>query len=112
MKTETKAMKPKHTPVPWEVDPDCTERVQAVHPDVNDVDGIAECFGPNCLDNAVFIVRAVNVHDDLLAAAKELVRLMDEVDPNTALGDEADRVFPHYEFNDLRAAIAKAEGRL
>lgn len=45
----------------------------------------------------------------LLKAAKELLALMDEVPIDPALGDETDRVFPRYEFDDLRSAIARAE---
>jgi hypothetical protein len=42
---------------------------------------------------------------ELIAACEELIGLMDsvEIDPN--LGDESDRVFPHYEFDRLRAAL-------
>jgi hypothetical protein len=47
----------------------------------------------------------------LLEEAKKLLALMDTAAIDSRLGDETDRVFPHYEFNGLRAAIAKAEGR-
>lgn len=50
----------------------------------------------------------------LLAAAKELIRLMDNVLPDPMPGlsyEQNDRCYARYEFNDLRDAIAKAEGR-
>ena len=45
---------------------------------------------------------------DLLQAARALVALIDSVPIDPRLGGETDRVFPHYEFDELRAAIAKA----
>lgn len=48
--------------------------------------------------------------EELLSAAQKLVALMDEVEIDPKLGDESDRVFPHYEFDEIRAAIAKAKG--
>lgn len=112
-----------HTPGPWRVERQrrrhwailCEssllddERHTEIIAEINDPVGYMTAEENSA--NADFIVRAVNAHDDLLAAAKRLVLLMDEVDPNSDLGDEADRVFPHYEFNELRAAISKAEGQ-
>lgn len=45
---------------------------------------------------------------DLLDQARKLLALMDMVAIDSRLGDETDRVFPHYEFNGIRDAIAKA----
>lgn len=39
------------------------------------------------------------------SAARSLLALMDSVPVNDSLGDETDRVFPRYEFDDLRAAM-------
>jgi hypothetical protein len=50
--------------------------------------------------NAAFIVRAVNSHDDLLAACKELLRLSEISDEEWAPQIKAN--------NSARAAIAKA----
>jgi hypothetical protein len=45
----------------------------------------------------------------LLAEAKKLLALMDEVEVDPRLGDDTDRVFPRYEFDGLRAAVAAVE---
>ena len=42
---------------------------------------------------------------ELLAAGKGLLALMDEA--GWSLGDESDRVFTQYEFDELRAQVAK-----
>ena len=63
------------------------------------------------IEEAPVIVRAVNCHDDLLAALKDLVAKIDQVEIDTNLGDETDRVFAHWEFDEARAAIAKAEAK-
>ena len=59
--------------------------------------------------DAALIVRAVNSFHDLLAALKGLVAKIDQVEIDSRLGDETDRVFAHYEFDEARAAIARAE---
>jgi hypothetical protein len=45
----------------------------------------------------------------LVGAGQELLDLIDEVPLDPRLGDETDRVFPRYEFERLRAAVAKAK---
>ena len=48
----------------------------------------------------------------LLSAAKELMRLMDDVPPDPTPGlsyEQNDRCYARYEFDDLRDAIARAE---
>ena len=59
--------------------------------------------------DGTFLIRAVNSFDDLLAALKGLVAKIDQVEIDSRLGDETDRVFAHYEFDEARAAIARAE---
>lgn len=54
--------------------------------------------------------RAEPPYTQLLAAAEKLVALMDEV-PNDMPGGEADRVFPHYEFDELREALEVAKDK-
>lgn len=52
---------------------------------------------------------------DLLKAAKVLLALMDDVPPDPTPGlsyEQNDRCFARYEFEDLRAAIAKVEGSM
>lgn len=41
----------------------------------------------------------------LLTASQGLLALMDEVPIDPTLGANTDRVFPRYEFDDLRAAV-------
>ena len=53
-----------------------------------------------CVANAAFIVRAVNAHDDLLAACKNA---MEVLEPFNAEGTWEEAIAP------MRAAIAKAE---
>lgn len=54
------------------------------------------------------IVRLREANDELVAEAKKLLALIDAVGIDQNLGDETDRVFPRYEFDGLRAAVAKA----
>jgi len=54
------------------------------------------------------------VPPDLLEAAREVVKLLDDVGTESGWidGGQTDRVYAWYEFDDLRAAIAHAESRL
>lgn len=45
----------------------------------------------------------------LIHEADKLLALMDEVEVDPKLGDETDRVFPRYEFEGIRDAVAKAK---
>ncbi len=56
--------------------------------------------------NAAFIVRAVNAHDELVAAC---ARTAEWIVANSALGNMS-MLQPEVPVNMLRAAIAKAEG--
>lgn len=64
---------------------------------------IAVCTGTSAQQHADTIIRAVNAHDDLLEALKELHALVCGECPSTLEGDYRDEM--------VRAAIAKAEGR-
>lgn len=72
--------------------------------------------GPTSPANAAFIVRACNVHDELLAALRKAVDTIRAFHA-IGLGDEgiADHVWELYqqspEMQQINAAIAKAEGR-
>lgn len=55
---------------------------------------------------------AVHPSGTLLGEAKLLLTLIDDVPIDARLGDETDRVFPRYEFEGLRAAVAAEEARL
>lgn len=45
----------------------------------------------------------------MYTALAQLVKLMNTAEIQADLGDETDRVFPNWEFNDARAALAKVE---
>lgn len=95
--------KPQHTPTPW------TDHKKSLFPQSDGIiwgpDGIGICemqrmgYPEEMKANAAFIVRAVNAHEDMLAALKNLVErnLIKDVD-----GDH------HQEVLD---SIAKAEGK-
>jgi hypothetical protein len=66
---------------------------------------IARTFGPDCKATAQRIVRAVNAHDDLVAALKALMRKRRIYAKDRAAFDAGP------EMEAARAAVAKAEGR-
>lgn len=98
-----------HTPTPWHQGPYYTS-------DVESRDGrICECMplmSPRAAANAELIVRAVNAHDDLLAALKALrsvtSRLAISVVLGHAVGSEIERAV-NEAHDAATAAIAKAE---
>lgn len=69
--------------------------------------------------NAALIVRAVNAHDDLLAACQRVSRLLEEgfcapsdyMDGGEAWSKACREFRDSWEARELREAIAKAEGR-
>ena len=74
---------------------------------IADPDGTTVCrLVLNEPDNADFIVRAVNAHDDLLFAAKEAAIVIGEIAKLGKTDWMTGTVFPR-----LMAAIAKAEGK-
>lgn len=91
-----------HTPLPWTISkhseyPDRT--YELVNPDTS----IADI---DCGDNAEFICRAVNCHDDLLAALEEITR--DLKGPSDFCKDRSSRPAIQLALETARAAIAKA----
>jgi len=64
-----------HTPLPWVKNDLARIESEKEHGWVNDGWIICDCDGPDGEHNAAFIVRAVNSHDELLAALKELLEL-------------------------------------
>lgn len=56
-------------------------------------------------------IRLAEASPHLLAAAEKLLALMDSVEIDSRLGDETDRVFPRYEFEELRDAVRMAKER-
>lgn len=107
----------KHTPTPWVLgvpnipNAEYTEHVGISGPD----DGFifAEVFNDGLSPkgevtaNAKLIVRAVNSHADLLAAAKRVVDLLD----SQYLRGNGDGGRVNHAFSQLNSAIAKAEGQ-
>lgn len=74
----------------WDEKGDCSVTVAICSPDADAV-----------YENAAFIVRAVNTHEDLLAACRRVV----EVDDRVA------STMPSEVVDQCRAALAKAVGR-
>lgn len=90
----------KHTPLPWVLDHRFAGGV-LIHPDDNEFLTVAKVLGfdnDEAKANAAFIVRAVNAHDDLIAA---LERLLQIVPPNSIPFGEADAAY---------AVLKKARG--
>lgn len=101
-----------HTPGPWH-----SPGLSEIHDEQHRV--IAECGtddeipGDECQANADFIVRAVNLHAELLAALEALLH-----EYALAHDDEDKRGDPYLDFNSweeviqARAAIARAKGEV
>jgi hypothetical protein len=69
-------------------------------------DMVADLKGcPNAEEHARLIVRAVNTHADLMAAAEAVLPILESMDIGREEGDD-----PIPELEALRAAIAKAKG--
>lgn len=111
-----------HTPTPWVLDVSRVDDDGAVPPVILDRTGMLIAMlgymdgkdARNCDTNAAFIVRAVNAHDELVAAAKEAL------DYIAAAIAGADMTYPQpnelyeggvVEYHTLATALAKAEGR-
>lgn len=98
-----KALKvPEPTPRPW-VNEDQGDHIVAFDKNekmLNDLNSIAICYGPDRKANAKRIVQAVNAFDDLLEECKKGL-----------LGMNIHTPFDSKIKQQLRAAIAKAEGR-
>jgi len=64
----------------------------------------------HALDNAKFIIRAVNAHYDLLEACKEILALID--DPNISETKKCFKLGPNFSLaRKIEKAIQKAEGK-
>ncbi len=113
----TKQAPAPHTPTPWRIVDDSELTIADAH------GGSAIAYlnmDPNekvRYADAAFIVRAVNAHDDLLAACKDALRKLDLVVMNamitpSMLGNGSRAIGSYIATVDaLRAAIAKAEGK-
>ena len=88
----------KHTPTPWKVDGNSD--VFSGDPSKGTRKDIACIQSDNYAEDAEFIVRACNAHDDLLEALERIV--------NLPIGDQF--MQRAKAFADARAVIAKARG--
>jgi len=92
----------KHTPLPWETD------AEVVYTTVGEKETVADCWED---DDAEFIVLACNSFDDLLAACKAGIKSIENRQSHAAgvstewSGDDDPAL------QQLRNAIAKAEGK-
>lgn len=90
-----------HTPTPWEA---CGNLVRTARTDV-DPSGLLVCDCPanvgNRIEDAAFIVRACNAHDDLVAALRKAEFTLQTLTSRTARERDACVV-------EIRAALAKA----
>lgn len=67
----------KHTPTPWVSVGGCIETVDDT---LNDGFYIATVYGADYAANAAHIVKCVNMHDELVATIKELLKVYNEPD--------------------------------
>jgi hypothetical protein len=90
-----------HTPTPWEI----YEGGAIGHGKNYGIKGVAEAhLWP---DDAAFIVKACNAHDDLVAIAREALAVVEHGGGSFAMGEKG----KNYGIEDrIKAALAKAEG--
>lgn len=104
--------RPQHTPGPWIVTGSNgylnqtgigAQRDRAVIP-------VGCVYGDPCSEEIKANAHLIAAAPELLTAAQALAALLEAVgrDTHWTAGDETDRVFAWYEFEALRAAIAKA----
>lgn len=94
----TNEMKTPHTPTPWKVNRPSS---RVAHSIVSNDGKSTVCYGDIYIDDAAFIVRAANCHDELLAALEEVV--------HGAIPHKRDFLITPYALNLVKAAIKKAE---
>jgi len=70
-----------HTPLPWVKNDLARIESEKEHGWVNDGWIICDCDGPDGEHNAAFIVRAVNSHDELVAACRLASQTVEEITP-------------------------------
>lgn len=106
--------KPHHTPTPWELGTGNTREIWGYQDDENQNDVlIASCKSNGLIKtdeergNAAFIVRAVNAHEELLTAAKNVRNVL----AGLVTGDLKSIKADSPALLALRNAIAKAEGK-
>lgn len=108
---------PEHTPTPWGSAPTGNMATDYSQPFAIYAKGepslVAGCFGDTrggieaAAANAAFIVKAVNCHDELMAAAR---RVLDGLNARIDAASAANEPVPVFDgIADLRAALAKVE---
>lgn len=103
----------KHTPGPWTYKRFCVH-AQGIRISQSGYVGAASCSAEMAADQErIANARLISAAPDLLAACKEIIAKMDSLGdyPANLIEPETDRVFAEYEFDDMRAAIAKATGK-
>ncbi len=102
MNNETKS---EHTPTPWKFKQEMkTGMFLVIGPQNEDIAVVDEGFGGG---DTQFIVRAVNAHDDLVAAAQNARNVLAALITGDLKGVKADSAA----LLALRSALAKAEGK-
>jgi hypothetical protein len=107
-----------HTPTPWMLNPSAPEEIISPGETLVIVRAPQPYLQPRAKANAELIVRAVNAHDDLVAAAKAAVRYDEAIracanDPKrmasfcTAEGDDLDALYEAWQAKS-QAALVKS----
>lgn len=99
-------MKQQHTPVPWRItrclDDKCGDfYIRGIEPNESDIPIAVTRAGPE-KENAEFIVKAVNHHDEFLAVCKRAAAAADKPE---------DFIEGSCAYEALKDVIAKVEGR-
>ena len=102
--SNTKGRDTMHTKSPWKADDEIVD-IGFDDESANDESHICVCYGPDAMDNAAFIVRACNSHDELVAALEALAGRFREVAPDDTGLDPHDKEL----LEIAEAAIAKAK---
>lgn len=101
-------METKHTPTPWYLGMQpatiFASSVNGIDPRICQTDGGANNTMKEAKANAAFIVRAVNSHDELVAAIQTVIDCHNEGD----FYDRGRKV--HHLIGDLKFRVAKARG--
>lgn len=95
---------PTHTPTPWRTEWGYVGNTRRLFVAADGMDGLLPSFE----EDAAFIVRAVNSHDELLAACERVMACVLSMTRDLSfLGPQMEETGV---INDIRAAIAKAKG--
>lgn len=96
-----------HTPTPWHTDPGIGDGCVWAKEKTGQHTARLKTICRTSIDDAAFIVRAVNSHDELVAVLKGIVSSGESAARNADKWDDIPVARAAYD--DARAAIAKAE---